>query len=69
MPSKIYAIRRTDTPETVRLVRADSKSLALKHVTSVYAVSAASQDELVELIADGVAVETATTAETSEDVT
>jgi hypothetical protein len=67
MSSKIYAIRRTDAPETVRLVRADSKSLALKHVTSVYAIAAASQDELVELLADGVAVETVAEPKVDDD--
>ncbi len=47
-------------PESVRLVRAQNKNQAIRHaVRNDYRADLATQDELVELVQSGVAVEDA----------
>lgn len=55
---KIYRIARGDG-EPARLVRAPNAAQALKHVTKDFHVVLATQDDLVQLVADGVVVEDA----------
>jgi|DEB0MinimDraft_3_1074331.scaffolds.fasta_scaffold156764_2 hypothetical protein len=55
--SKVYVVSHPDQPE--RLVRATTRLQALQHVTSGYTVDLATQDDIIEMMAAGVAVETA----------
>lgn len=59
---KIYSVKSTVLPEklSTRLIRAENASQAIRFATSgFYQVSLASQDELVALATNGVAVENA----------
>ncbi len=62
-PTRIYAVKRQSSG-TTRLVRATSQAQALRHVAlDEYDVDVASQDQLVNALGVGIAVETATTVE------
>lgn len=55
--TRIYAVK--DKTNTVRLVKATHPSHALRHVAAdSFSVDVASQDQLVELVSGGTAVET-----------
>lgn len=61
MSKRIYKVEDTegDAP-SVKLVRAGTPAQALRHATiSRFSVDVATQDDLVALVANGVAVETA----------
>jgi len=55
-PTRIY---RIDDGKTDRLVRATSPAQAVRHVTSGMPVRVASQDDIAQLVAEGIKVETA----------
>ena len=54
---KVYIV--TDRDGNERLVRAYTAADALRHVTPTFSVAPASQDDIISLMAVGVAVETA----------
>ena len=54
---KVYIV--TDRDGNERLVRAYTSADALRHVTPTFSVAPASQDDIISLMAVGVAVETA----------
>jgi hypothetical protein len=54
---KVYIVVDRDGNE--RLVRAYTSADALRHVTPTFHVAPASQDDIISLMASGVAVETA----------
>ena len=54
---KVYIVTDRDCNE--RLVRAYTTADALRHVTPTFGVAPASQDDIIMLMAAGVAVETA----------
>lgn len=58
---KVYIV--TDRDGNERLVRAYTSADALRHVTPTFSVAPASQDDIISLMAAGVAVETAGVAE------
>ena len=58
---KVYVV--TDNSGNERLVRAYTSADALRHVTPTFLVVPASQDDIISLMAVGVAVETAGTPE------
>ena len=58
---KVFVVMGSDGNE--RLVRAYTASDALRHVTPTFSVAPASQDDIISLMAVGVAVETAGTPE------
>lgn len=62
-PSRIYVIRSKGSendPDQTSLVRAPTKSQALRHVAeSCFIATVASQEELVQLLQHGVEVENA----------
>ena len=61
---RIYIV---GTGDTIRLVRANHRNNALSHVAkSIINVKVASQDELVEAMTRGIAIEQTTEAETKE---
>lgn len=65
--TRIYKVEGP-LPETTRLVRAANRAQAIRHVTrSEYSAVLAGQDDLIELIQRGVAVEDAATTEESEE--
>ncbi len=55
-PTRIY---RVDDGHKDRLVRAPSQAQAIRHVASSFAVRVATQDDIAQLVGDGVKVETA----------
>lgn len=55
-PTRIY---RLDTGRGDRLVRASSRAQAVHHVTASMPVRVATQDDIAQLVAEGVKVETA----------
>lgn len=62
MSTRIYAVydERTLDTDGQRLVRASTRSRALRHVAQgIFTVVVASQDELVELLGQGIKVEDA----------
>lgn len=54
---KVYIV--TDRDGNERLVRAYTSADALRHVTPTFHVTQADQDDIISLMASGVAVETA----------
>jgi hypothetical protein len=58
---KVYIV--TDRDGNERLVRAYTSADALRHVTPTFNVTPADQDDIISLMALGVAVETAGTSE------
>jgi hypothetical protein len=56
---KVYIV--TDRDGNERLVRAYTSADALRHVTPTFNVTPADQDDIISLMASGVAVETAGT--------
>lgn len=54
---KVFVVMGSDGNE--RLVRAYTAADALRHVTPTFSVAPASQDDIISLMAVGVAVETA----------
>ncbi|MFM2345380.1 MAG: hypothetical protein RL654_133 [Pseudomonadota bacterium] len=62
-PRRVYVVRDNTNGKT-RLVRAINVAAALRHVVRIaYAVDVATQDDLIELLTSGVAVEDASAAE------
>ena len=58
--TRIYVVDKRIGPSEARLVRAENPSQAIRHVTrGLFDAGVASQDDLVELIAKGIAVEDA----------
>jgi hypothetical protein len=58
---KVFVV--TDRDGNERLVRAYTSADALRHVTPTFNVTPADQDDIISLMASGVAVETAGTQE------
>ena len=57
--TRIYKVSHEAGGEGARLVRATHPSHALRHIAAdVFTVAVASQDDLVDMLAKGVAVET-----------
>jgi hypothetical protein len=67
-PKRIYVVSQsTGTEVKRRLVRAATQAQAIRHVASAtLAAASATQDDLVELVSKGVAVEEASGAEQME---
>ena len=63
--TRIYAVTDGDTDEKY-LVRASTTAQAVAHVSKRFAATVATQDELVELLAGGVEVETYRPAKQAE---
>lgn len=58
---RIYVVRGTNTGQALHLVRAKTRAQALRYAASKgYQVELASQDDLVELVAEGYQVEDGT---------
>lgn len=55
-PTRIY---RIDDGHQNRLVRAPSQAQAIRHVASRFAARVATQDDIANLVSEGVKVETA----------
>lgn len=55
-PTRIY---RIDDGKADRLVRATSQAQAVRHVASGFAVRVATQDDIADLVTEGVKVEAA----------
>ena len=63
--TRIYAVTDGDTDEKY-LVRASTTAQAVAHVSKRFRAAVATQDELVELLAGGVEVETYKAAKQAE---
>lgn len=59
MSKTATSIYRIDDGHGDRLVRAASQAQAIRHVASGFAVRVATQDDIVNLVAEGTKVETA----------
>ncbi|PRD64151.1 hypothetical protein [Malikia granosa] len=69
MSTRIYVVTDQES-QAKRLIRASSQAQAIRHVAqSRFDIQAASQDDLVKLLAAGQAVESATQATEPETAT
>jgi hypothetical protein len=67
MSSRIYLVTDRDT-QAKRLIRAGTQAQAIRHAAqSRFEISVAGQDDLVELLASGQPVESASQASEAED--
>lgn len=58
MKTRIYFVTQNEPQKTVRLVKATSQSAAIRHVVEPsFEAHIAKQDELVELLNNGIKVE------------
>lgn len=64
MSQRIY---RVDDGKQDRLVRATSQAQAVRHVASGFAVRVATQDDIANLVGEGVKVETAGAQEAAQE--